>query len=129
MLRSSRRFSCEQLADDIVIHTSGHFGAIALLPKCELLSYGAVMSLPDVGQSKEIVPGGDCVPVEYQLTAEEIAEAKESLRRYFEIGWEIACRLQREGKLDDVLTKAGLNLTVKPSRVDVAPTDPPTANM
>jgi hypothetical protein len=111
------------------MHTSGHIGAIALLPKCELLSYGAVMLLPDVGQSKEVVTDGDSQSIESQLTAEEIAEARESLRRYFEIGWEIACRLQREGKLDDVLTKAGLNPTVKPSRVDVAPTDPPTANM
>ncbi len=111
------------------MHTSGHIGAIALLPKCELLPYCAVMSSPDIRPSKEVVPDGDHLSVESQLTAEEIAEAKESLRRYFEIGWEIACRLQREGKLDDVLTKAGLNFTVKPSRVDVAPTDPPTLNM
>ena len=59
-----------------------------------------------------------------ELSEEEIAEAKESLRRYFEIGWKIASRLQREGKLDEVLTNAGVNPTVKPLREDLARNDP-----
>jgi len=128
MLRSSRLFSCEQLADEIVMHTSVHPGTISLLPNSRRVSYGGVMLLPDTEQAKEVVPDGDCQPVATQLSAEEILEAKESLRRYFEIGWEIACRLQREGKLDDVLTKAGFNPTVKPSLIDVIPTDQPTIN-
>jgi hypothetical protein len=45
---------------------------------------------------------------------EELEEAYENLRRYVEIGWKIALRLEREGRLEDVLTKAGFNPTVKP---------------
>jgi hypothetical protein len=110
------------------MHRTVHLEGIALLPEGGWMSYGAVMSLPDAEHSKEIAKDGDGQSVESQLTAEEILEAKESLRRYFNIGWEIACRLQREGKLDEVLTKAGFNPTVKPSRIDVIPTDQPTVN-
>jgi hypothetical protein len=46
------------------------------------------------------------------------------LTRYFEIGWKIATRLEHEGRLDEVLTKAGVNPTVKPPRTNVAPFDP-----
>jgi hypothetical protein len=46
-------------------------------------------------------------------THEELEEAYDNLRRYVEIGWQIALRLEREGRLDDVLTKAGIHPTVK----------------
>jgi len=45
---------------------------------------------------------------------EELEEAYENLRRYVELGWKIALRLEREGKLESVLTDAGFNPTVKP---------------
>jgi hypothetical protein len=45
---------------------------------------------------------------------EELEEAYENLRRYVELGWKIALRLEREGRLEDVLTKAGFNPTFKP---------------
>ena len=47
-------------------------------------------------------------------TREQLDEAYENLRRYVELGWKIATRLQQEGRLEDVLTKAGFNHTVKP---------------
>jgi hypothetical protein len=47
-------------------------------------------------------------------TREQLDEAYENLRRYVELGWKIALRLEREGRLDDILTKAGFNPTVKP---------------
>lgn len=54
------------------------------------------------------------------LTEQELADAKEALRRYFDIGWQIALRLHREGRLEAVLTEAGLNPMVNPPRTDAA---------
>lgn len=44
----------------------------------------------------------------------ELEEAYENLRRYVRISMEVAKKLEREGRLDEVLTKAGVNPTVKP---------------
>jgi len=82
------------------------------------------MLIPDVAKAGSLPPAQQPASPQRELTEEEIAEAKESLRRYFEIGWKIACRLQREGKLDEVLTNAGVNPTVKPPRDDTTHTDP-----
>lgn len=38
-------------------------------------------------------------------TEEEIQQAYENLRRYFELGWTIFLRLRAEGKLDSALKK------------------------
>ena len=45
---------------------------------------------------------------------EELDEAYENLRRYVELGWKIARRLEREGRLESILTSAGFNPTVNP---------------
>lgn len=94
-------------------------GVVALLPGKHGKRYCAIMLTPDVSQSEESLAAN----TQRELTNEEIAEAKESLRRYFEIGWQIASRLQREGGLDEVLTNAEVNPTVKPPRVDLASSD------
>ena len=38
---------------------------------------------------------------------EELDEAYENLRRYVELGWKIALRLEHEGRLESILTSAG----------------------
>jgi hypothetical protein len=81
------------------------------------------MPTPNVLEPVSLTPAQETPSPDRELTEQELAEAKESLRRYFEIGWKIACRLQREGKLDEVLTKAGVNPTVKPPQADAVQTD------
>ena len=85
--------------------------------------YCGIMPIPLLDQPEESRAEEHSHSVERELSQEEIDEAKESLRRYFEVGWQIATRLQREGKLDEVLTKAGVNPTVKLSRVDTTSTE------
>ena len=54
---------------------------------------------------------------------EELDEAYENLRRYVDIGWKIAVRLDHEGRLRTILTDAGFNPTVNPP-TDHSPQEP-----
>lgn len=88
--------------------------SLYLLPARCSSGYCAIMPNQDPTQFEESLTTQQSNTSTLELTDEEIAEAKESLRRYFEIGWKIASRLQREGRLDEVLTKVVVNPTVKP---------------
>lgn len=76
------------------------------------------MPIPDTTHLEESLTAQPFDSSTLELTDEEVAEAKESLRRYFEIGWKIASRLQREGRLEEALTRFEVNPTVKPLRGD-----------
>jgi hypothetical protein len=104
-------------------HLGTHWSLFALLPQGDESSYGAVMSFVN-SQSLMNTDSSDLIARQNDPTDDQARELKELLTRYFEIGWKIATRLEHEGRLDEVLTKAGVNPTVKPPRTNVAPFDP-----
>ena len=101
-----------------------HRARFAPLPCMNSAKYCVAMPISDLEQLDKSLVAEQSNSIQRELSEAEIAEAKESLHRYFEIGWQIASRLQREGKLDEVLTEARVNPTVNPPRIDEAESNP-----
>jgi hypothetical protein len=104
MLRSSRRFSCEQLADEIVMHTSGHSGSIALLP--QNCSYAYIVEMhSQINRSDEASKAllAEWHSLHPEFTDEEFDEAMRELRRYLRLAWAAYRHLHPELDIPDEL--------------------------